>query len=327
MKKSVKRFEITTRDGLTLRGEVFGDRVSKGTPVLCLPGLTRNSRDFYPLAEYLSEDPDNPRFVMVLNSRGRGPSDYDKVAANYNIMTETADVLDALTAAGLPEAVFIGTSRGGLLTMAIAAFRPNIIAGAVLNDIGAVIDTMGLCRIKTYLNKAKPVNDWEDAVAFVKMANYGQFPALSEENWEQFAQMTFRDVNGKPAKDYDVAIAEGLDAVDLSQPLPDAWPQFLAMSHCPVLIMRGERSDVLRKDTAMEMMELHPDCQYFEAKGQGHAPLFLIGEINRRVSEFLKEVDAKRQAEMPDTTPDWLPSDEITYLPLEPDDDDHQLAD
>lgn len=316
----VRRFEITTGDGLTLRGEVFGDRIAKGTPVLCLPGLTRNSRDFHPLAERLATDPDNPRFVMILNSRGRGPSDYDKNPENYNIMVEANDALHALAAAGLHEAIIIGTSRGGLLTLVIAALRPNAIAGAVMNDIGPVIDVTGLSRIKTYLNRAKPVEDWDDAVAFAKIANSGQFDALSEENWQQMAQMTFRDEKGKPVRDYDIAIAKAMDEVDLSVPLPDAWPQFMAMSHAPVLVLRGEHSDILKDETAREMVARHPDCQYHQVPGQGHAPLFLKEELNDRVATFLAEVDAKRAAKTPCASPKVQDEADITYLvhPIEP---------
>lgn len=317
---TVRRFEVTASDGLILRGEVFGDRLARGTPVLCLPGLTRNSRDFHPLAERLASDPENPRFVMILNSRGRGPSDYDKNPDNYSILVEANDALHALAAAGLHEAIFIGTSRGGLLTMAIAALRPNAIAGAVMNDIGPVIDVMGLSRIKTYLNRAKPVEDWDDAVAFAKIANSGQFDALSEENWQQMAQMTFRDEKGKPARDYDIAIAKAMNDVDLSIPLPDAWPQFLAMSHAPVLVLRGEHSDILKDETAREMVARHPDCQYHEVPGQGHAPLFVKEELNNCVAAFLAEVDAKRAAIAPCAEPSFQEEADITYLvhPIEP---------
>ncbi len=314
MEPMVRRFEITTSDGLILRGEVFGDRIAKGTPVLCLPGLTRNSRDFHPLAERLACDPDNPRFVMILNSRGRGPSDYDKNPENYNIMVEANDALHALAAAGLHEAIIIGTSRGGLLALVIAALRPNVIAGAVMNDIGPVIDVTGLSRIKTYLNRAMPVEDWKDAVSFAKIANSGQFDALSEENWQQMAQMTFRDENGKPVRDYDIAIAKAMDEVDLSIPLPNAWPQFMAMSHAPVLVLRGEHSDILKAETVREMVSRHPDCQCYEVPGQGHAPLFVKDDLNDRVAAFLAEVDEKRAASTPCADPAFQQEADITYL-------------
>lgn len=291
----VHHFEFTASDGLNLRGEIFGDRLSKALPVLCLPGLTRNAKDFHPLAERLARDSDNPRLVMILNSRGRGTSDYDSDPAKYDILTEANDALHALAAAGLEEAIFIGTSRGGLLTMAIAALRPGVIAGAVLNDIGPVINAQGLARIKTYLNKAKPVTNWEDALAFVKDANFGMFPALSEEHWQTFTHMTFKDDNGKPARDFDIAIAKAMEAIDLSQPLPDAWPQFMAMSHAPVLVLRGEKSDILTKETAREMTKRHPDCQWIEVEGQGHAPVFLIDDLNDQIANILAEMDKKHR--------------------------------
>lgn len=293
MSVDVKRFEISATDGLILRGEVFGDRIAKGTPVFCLPGLTRSSRDFHPIAERLASDPDNPRFVMILNSRGRGPSDYDKNPDHYDILTEANDALQAMNAAGMEEAVFLGTSRGGLLTMAIAALQPGRIAGAILNDIGPVLDMTGLARIKTYLSKAKPVTSWPEAVEFVKMANFGQFPALDEDDWELFTHMSFRDEEGKPARDFDAAIIKGLEGVDISTKLPDAWPQFLAMSHAPVLVLRGEHSDILSDQTAREMVRRHPDCQYIEVPGHGHAPLFIKDNVNDMVANFLIEVDGK----------------------------------
>ncbi|MCV6601261.1 MAG: alpha/beta hydrolase [Cohaesibacter sp.] len=290
---NVQHFEFTATDGINLRGEIFGDRLRDALPVLCLPGLTRNAKDFHPLAERLVRDPDNPRLVMILNSRGRGTSDYDKNPENYDILTEANDALHALAAAGLEEAIFIGTSRGGLLTMAIAALRPGVIAGAVLNDIGPEINAQGLARIKTYLGKAKPVTNWDEAIDYIKDANFGMFPALSEEQWKAFAHMTFKEEDGKPARDFDIAIVKSLETVDLSQPLPNAWPQFMAMSHAPVLVLRGEHSDILTRETAQAMTEQHPDCQWIEVEGQGHAPMFLIDSLNDQIAAILAEMDQK----------------------------------
>ena len=253
---------------------------------------------------------------MALNSRGRGPSDYDKNPLNYDILVEANDVIHALAAAGLPEAIFIGTSRGGLLTMAIAALRPNLIAGAVLNDIGPVIDAMGIARIKTYLNSPQKIEDWEDAVGYLKTANYGHFTTLTEENWKQFGQMTFGSENGRPKRDYDIAIAKGLEAVDLNHPLPSAWPQFLALSHCPVLVLRGEHSDILQKKTAIEMVSRHPDCQFRTISGHGHAPLFLDETVNGIVADFLTYADKKHATKSPSADPAFLSEDNIIYLDL-----------
>ncbi|SFO81053.1 Pimeloyl-ACP methyl ester carboxylesterase [Cohaesibacter marisflavi] len=314
MQPTVKHFEITARDGLVLRGEAFGDSANKATPLLCLPGLTRTSRDFHPLAERLATDPDHPRFVLTLNSRGRGSSDYDKNPENYNVITEARDAIDAITAAGLHEVIILGTSRGGLLMLAIAAIQPNLIAGAIFNDIGPILDATGIARIKTYLTRSEPVKTWEDAVAYVKTANHKHFFGLAEEDWERMARMTFRDEGGVPKSDFDPYIAKALESIDLSETKIDLWPQFMALSHCPTLVLRGETSDILAATTAKEMVNRHPDCQLFEAKGHGHAPLLFVDSINDRIDAFLQEVDSKRQARLPQTDPAWLSEDEITYI-------------
>ncbi|WP_319485577.1 alpha/beta hydrolase [uncultured Cohaesibacter sp.] len=314
MQQIVRRFEVTTSDGLTLRGEAFGDHTARGLPVVCLPGLARTSRDFHQLAERLTSDPDHPRLVLTLNSRGRGPSDYDKDPRNYDVMTEARDVIDTLVAAGLPEAAFIGTSRGGLLMLAIAAMRPTLIAAAVFNDIGPVIDAMGVARIKTYLTRSEPVRTWDDAVEFVKTANAHHFTTLSERDWERVAQMTFRDENGLPVSDFDPYIIKALEGVDVSETTINLWPQFLALSHCPTLVLRGDLSDILPLSVAREMTRRHPDCELVEIKGHGHAPLMIFDEVNDPIAAFLARVDARRTADAPKASPEWLPKDEIVYL-------------
>ena len=233
---------------------------------------------------------------------------------NYNVLTEAKDVIDVMAAAGIPEAIFIGSSRGGLLTLAVAAMQPNLIAGVVFNDIGPVIDTMGIARIKTYLTRSEPVKDWEDAVNFVKTANHKHFTNLSEQDWRHVAQMTFLDDEGKPKSDFDPFIAKALESIDLSDATIDLWHHFMALSHCPVLVLRGETSDILSADTVTQMVKRHPDCQSFEVKEQGHAPLLFFDAINDRIAAFLKETEQKHKARLPQTSPAWLTEDEITYI-------------
>src|SRR5215470_11194420 len=153
---------VSAQDGLRLHVRAYGAR-TRALPVVCLPGLARTTADFDALALALASDRERPRRVLALDYRGRGKSDYDRKAANYNLQVELADVLSVLTALDIGRAAFVGTSRGGILTMLLAAARPTAIAGCVLNDIGPVIELEGLVRIKTYVGKLPQLSSFPAA--------------------------------------------------------------------------------------------------------------------------------------------------------------------
>ena len=144
---------VSAADGLHLYALDYGPQAGGALPVICLPGLARTSEDFHDLAEALSGDPVHPRRVLSLDYRGRGRSEWDKDWHNYDIKVELNDTLQVLTAAGIERAIFIGTSRGGLITMALSAVSPELIAGAILNDVGPILETNGLMRIRSYVGK------------------------------------------------------------------------------------------------------------------------------------------------------------------------------
>src|SRR5262249_15871004 len=143
---------VTAQDGLRLHVRDYGSRIAPALPVVCLPGLTRTVADFATLAPALANGP-QARRVIAIDSRGRGPYDYDRNPANYNLAVELGDVVTGLTALGVGTAVFVGSSRGGLLTMLLGVAHPTAIGGAVLHDIGPVIEAKGLARIKSYVGK------------------------------------------------------------------------------------------------------------------------------------------------------------------------------
>ena len=159
---------ISAPDGLRLHSRCHGRRSAQALPVLCLPGLARTAADFDALAEALANDPKQPRRVVALDYRGRGLSDYDRDPANYSFQTEIADVLAVATALECLPAVIVGTSRGGILAMLLAALRPGAIAGCVLNDIGPVIEPKGLVRIKGYVGKLPQPASFEDGAVILR---------------------------------------------------------------------------------------------------------------------------------------------------------------
>jgi pimeloyl-ACP methyl ester carboxylesterase len=287
---AISRF-VTTQDGLKLHVRDYGHDHLSAVPVVCLPGLARSGADFEDLATALATDSRTPRRVLAIDSRGRGKSDYDPNPANYNLAVELADVLAVITALGIGRAVFVGTSRGGLLTMLLAAARPTAIAGCVLNDIGPEIDPRGLARIKSYVGKLPQPENFADAAAILRRLFGPAFPKLGDEDWVQYARRTFKDANGRLVPDYDVKLGTIMTEVDLDKPLPTMWQEFDALAQVPVMIIRGSNSDILSAATVTAMQAHHPALQVVEVPDQGHAPLLAEADVIGRIAAFVAACD------------------------------------
>ncbi len=279
------------RDGLKIHGRRYAAKSRKGSarPALCLPGLTRNSRDFHNLAVYLSNGAEITRDVYTIDFRGRGHSDWDPNWKNYAVPLEAMDVVDFAAMAGLHDAAFIGTSRGGLVTMVLAAIQPGLIGCAVLNDIGPVLETDGLMRIAGYVGKIPLPGSWEEAAAMVRKGNAKQFPEVDDDGWMSFARQIFNERNGRPAPGYDPKLGNAFTVLD--GPMPPIWPQFEALADRPVLVLRGANSDLLSQDTVTQMCARHPACTAYTVPAEGHAPLLVDRPTQERIAAFLAEAD------------------------------------
>ena len=279
----------SAQDGLRLHLRDYGSRISPALPVVCLPGLARTAADFDMLARALSAQ---GRRVVALDYRGRGLSERDKNPANYDVIVENRDIQDILVAAGVAEAVFVGTSRGGIHTMVLSALRPGLLKAVVLNDIGPVLEARGLARIKGYVGKMPQPASWSDAVDLFKKMASAHFTAMSDADWEAFARLTFEEKDGKLAPQYDPALSKNLEKLDLSQPIPEMWPQFEGLGRIPLMIIRGGNSDLLSAETVAEMVRRHPGCETMVVPDQGHAPL-LMDEISiGAIKGFVERVEA-----------------------------------
>ena len=277
---------ITAPDGLRLHACSFGSRSASALPVICLPGLTRTTADFDALAAALAGDGANPRRVIALDYRGRGQSDYDRDPANYNFQVELADALAVATALDALPAVFIGTSRGGILTMLLAVVRPTAIAGVVLNDIGPVIEPQGLMRIKGYVGKMPQPRDFTEAATILKRLFDHQFPKLTDADWLASAHRAFKQDNGRLVPTYDVNLANTMEGVDLEKPLPALWKEFDALGETPLMVIRGANSDLLSPATVAAMQARRP-IETLEVPDQGHAPLLVEPDVIARIAAFV----------------------------------------
>lgn len=285
------RFRV--RDGLQLYGRHYPAASDRpGRPALCLPGLTRNSRDFDRLATFLSLQAETRRDVFTIDFRGRGSSDWDSDWKNYTVPMEALDVIDFATVCGLHDAALIGTSRGGLVTMVLAAMQPGLIGCAVLNDIGPELDSDGLMRIASYVGKTPLPANWSEAADLVKAGNRKQFPKLDDTEWDAFARRLFNEKDGRPTDGYDPQLGNAFSVLD--GPMPPIWPQFDALLQTPLLVLRGELTDLLSMETADEMCRRHPNASLYTVHDEGHAPLLDDLPTLERIATFLAETDASQ---------------------------------
>jgi pimeloyl-ACP methyl ester carboxylesterase len=257
-------------------------------PVICIHGLTRNSADFEDVAPWLAE---RGRRVIAVDVRGRGRSARDPDPARYNPKVYCADVLRLMDAAGISRAVFIGTSMGGIITMAIAAKRLSAIAGAVLNDVGPIISMKGLERIKGYVGKGKPVESWDDAAEFIKGINGVAFPDNTAEDWMRFARRTFREENGKFVLDYDPKISQAIQGGQVKNTSFIAKLLYKRLAkNRPTLLVRGGNSDIVGPEEASYMRSAVPGLRYAEVPGVGHAPMLTEPAAREALESFLASV-------------------------------------
>jgi pimeloyl-ACP methyl ester carboxylesterase len=282
---------VTSTDGLKLYARDYGPPVSHALPVVCLPGLARTSADFHDLACALSRDPECPRRVLCLDYRGRGRSDRDPAWQNYDVRVEMGDVLAVLVAAGIEEAAVVGTSRGGLIAMALSAARPALLRAVVLNDVGPVIDGKGLVRIRSYIGKLPKPRDHGEAVEILKGLMSAQFPKLTPAEWEGMARTTWTESKDGLVPAYDPKLMTMLESLDLEAPLPILWGLFEGLKTIPVLALRGANSDILSADTFEAMQAAHPALEAVTVADQGHAPL-LTGGLIDTIRAFLNRIDA-----------------------------------
>lgn len=276
----------TSADGLALfaRDHAPASGPAK-LPVICIHGLTRNSRDFEVVAPLIAAQ---GRRVLSIDVRGRGNSDRDPNPANYNPAVYAADVIALMTQSGVGRAHFIGTSMGGLITMTLCAMRPDLIGGAVLNDIGPEVGAAGIARIASYVGGAPSVSSWAQASAYAKAINGEALPHLTDADWERFARRVFRDDHGVFSLDYDPAISQAFKTVaPASDGALDLWPLFKALAtDRPLLLVRGETSDILDADIAGRMSAAAPHMARVEIPNMGHAPTLEEPEAKAAIAAF-----------------------------------------
>jgi len=278
---------LRAEDGLRLHYLDYPCAKPERLPLVCLPGLARTADDFERVAARAQAQAQGRR-VLALDYRGRGRSDWDPDWRHYDLDIEERDILGVLAEAGVDAAVFLGTSRGGLHTMRLAAGRPGLVRAAILNDIGPKIENESLLRIKRYVGKLPPLRSMSDAVALMRFSAGQTFAGVDPQDWETYARHTFEMKDGAVVLRYDPELAHTLDSVAPDVEYETYWDAFAALTSAPLLAIRGETTDLLSLDTLAEMQRRAPGMQILTVPGQGHAPLLLDAPTLDRIAVFLE---------------------------------------
>jgi pimeloyl-ACP methyl ester carboxylesterase len=274
-------------DGLRLYCAIYPARQSGRLPLLCLPGLTRNSRDFTSLARRLSERHE----VLAADLRGRGRSAWDPDPSHYQLPTYVQDAWSLLDSRSVGRVLVVGTSLGGLIAMVMAAMKPDRIAGIVLNDVGPEFDPAGLRRIAGYAGKLPSVTSWAEAAAQTRQVYGAALPGLTDEEWLAFARQGYRDnAAGIPVPDLDPKISQAFSNVATAP--ADMWPIFAQITSTPILVIRGAHSDLLSAATVARMAREKPDLQQSIVAQRGHTPLLNEPEALTAIDPFLARYGA-----------------------------------
>jgi pimeloyl-ACP methyl ester carboxylesterase len=280
-----------TTDGLKLHYRDYPGGVDGQPPILCIPGLTRNARDFEGVAERLS-----PEWrVICVDLRGRGESPQSPDSASYSPAAYVLDIGALYVALGLSKAVLLGTSLGGLIAMVMALTTPERLAGVLLNDIGPVIASDGMARIRSYVGKSASWPTWLHAARGIAEAEQDMFPRYGIEDWLRVAKRRCRLTSaGRVVFDYDMRIGEPIREAPADAPAPDLWPAFSALRGRPIALLRGVRSDLLTQASAEEMAQRLTSLELTVVPDVGHAPSLEEPESVDAIDRLLERVRTGR---------------------------------
>jgi pimeloyl-ACP methyl ester carboxylesterase len=273
-------------DGTQLYACDFGPQESDLTPLLCLAGLTRNSRDF----EHVFANFAETRRVIAMDFRGRGHSAHAADPMSYRPDVELNDTLGFLDALGIAKVAVLGTSRGGIVGLLMGTLAKQRLAGLCLNDVGCKLEAEGLLRIMGYVGSAQNYVSWTDAASAFEKSAVG---FSSSADWDAVVRRIYREDNGRIVPSHDLSLSKTLPSRDdvLAGKVPELWGLLPALTDLPFAVLRAEGSDLLSAETVERMADAVPDLVATTIRGRGHVPFLDEPEGVAAIGHWLERVD------------------------------------
>lgn len=277
-------FNWTSHDHLRLLGHIWEASNPSCPPLLCLPGLTRNTRDFFEIARVLQA---SNITCIALDYRGRGQSQHSPDHTTYTIAQEAEDIALAIKQLGLKRFSILGTSRGGIHAMSFAMSHKQQLAAIILNDVGPVLGTDALEKIVASVGTHMTQPRMEVAAEHLKEIHAASFPELNETDWLRFANQLYVHADEGVKLPYDPKLGVLLRETYQPDTPVDMWPLFHNLKSTPHMLIHGENSPLLSRDVVADMQESHPNLQLITAQNEGHAPLLWDEVTQTGILHFL----------------------------------------
>ncbi len=285
---------FTAADGTKLFARDEGPINGNLTPLLCLAGLTRNSRDFEPIFDRYA----HKRRVVAIDFRGRGRSAKAVDSSSYRVDVELQDTIGFLTSLGISNVALLGTSRGGIVGLLMAAYAKNFLAGLMLNDIGCELQTDGLLRIKDYVGHPKCHATWDEVAKNIASGARG-FAHVSHDEWLAMVKRIYIETNAGICPSHDPRLADTLPSEDdiKSGKVGELWSILPALLDIPFALMRGAGSDLLTVATVERMQREAPNLKATTIPNRGHVPFLDEEESIAAIDHWLASVDQKQKGQ------------------------------
>ena len=281
------------RVAVHVRGRLGPGRI----PVICVGGYNRNMVDFGEFARLAAQLLAETAPVVLVDLKGRGRSTDRRRADDYTSIQDAADLIEVTRALAIEQAIFIGQSHGGQVLMAVAAQRPELIAGTVLIDAGPVSDSRALVRLRTTSHELTGVRGDASLRPMLRRMTDTDYPAVREELLDALAFRThFVDKRGRLQPLFDPRLIKLLEPFDLDDVLVPQWPLFDALTCAPMLMMRTEMTQYLRRETFEEMMRRRRDAEAFIIEHQSSPALLDTVDDVQPIIDFIRRTISLKTA-------------------------------